>query len=243
MSEQPEDKKKLEDLKKHILQAERMAAIGQMAAGMAHELNNPLTGILGHCQLLMQRSDLPGDIQADLARMEMEIKRCRRVITNFVRFSQRKDGETQSVDVPGLLTEALDIVEYDLSALSIRIDRKISDAVPPVRAEASRLQQVFLNVVSSARSAFDGKPGVIVVTVSHEQGWLMVTFAHDGHSVPANELAKIFEPPVANWPPVLGLAAAKTIVEEFGGRMRAENREGKGLIFTVELPSSLGSGS
>lgn len=240
MSDTPDDKRRLDDLRRHFLQAERMAAIGQLASGVAHELNNPLTGILGHCQLLMRRSELPADVLSDLARMEAEIKRCRRVITNLVRFSQRKDSGLQSVDVPALLTEAMDMVEYDLAAVGVRLDRRLLEAVPPVHAEPSRLQQVFLNVVASARQAFVGQSGTISVSVRHEQGWVYITFAHDGRSIPPDELAHVFEPPVASWPPVVGLAAAKVIIDEFSGRIKAENREGKGVILSIELPSALG---
>jgi len=209
--------KELEEAQAQLVEAQKLAAIGQLGAGVAHEINNPLTGILGNAQLLLEdKPDGHPDREA-LAKIEALARRCREITQNLLRFShQRAEPAFEDLDV----------------------NRVVADAVA-----LADLAQVVLNLVTNARTACAGRPGAgIAITTGLAGDEVEIAVRDGGKGILPEHLPRIFEPFFTTkdlWSNVgLGLSVSYRIVSEHGGRIRVESRPGEGSLFTVRLPAS-----
>jgi signal transduction histidine kinase len=227
-----------------LVEAQKLAAIGQLGAGVAHEINNPLTGILGHAQLLLeQRSEIDPDRES-LAAIEEAARRCRDVTQKLLRFSQqRAEPEFELTDLNRVVSDSLVLAEGQLRASGITLDVALARPPPRVRGDAGHLAQVLLALLSNARTACAGTRGAHVrVSTGRDGGAAKLAVADDGKGIAPEHLPRIFEPFFTTkdqWSNVgLGLSVAYRIVAEHGGKIRVESRLGEGTTFTVELPET-----
>jgi len=244
--------RKLEDLKEayaklsitqnELIRSEKLAGIGRLASEVAHELNNPLTVIIGLIELLLNPAYRSEDHPGDLNTIREQSLRCRRIVENLLEFAHSRPGEKTPVQPNVILDKTLELVEYDLKASGVRVVKDYDSGLPLVRADPVQLQQVFLNLINNVRDALDGiaEPSLILRTRSQE-GAVRILFADNGRGIPKQLLGRIFDPffttKEVGQGPGLGLSVSYGIVRDHGGEIRVENGSEKGSIFCVQLPA------
>jgi PAS domain S-box-containing protein len=233
-----------EDLRRtqeQLLQSEKMSAIGQLIAGVAHELNNPLTAILGYAQLL--ESEGLGQRAADfVAKLFKQAQRTHRVVQNLLSFARQRKPEKQQVDVRKVLQETLALRDYDLRVNNIKLEQQVDPDLPTVTADPHQLEQVFLNIINNAVDAMleAGKGGSLKVSMYIKDGDVFAEFQDSGPGI--KEPNKIFDPFYTTKDvgkgTGLGLSICYGIVKEHGGDITARNCEAGGAIVEIRLPSA-----
>jgi signal transduction histidine kinase len=233
----------LEAAQAQLLEAQKLAAIGQLGAGVAHEINNPLAGILGNAQLLLlRRSEADPDVAA-LRKIEAQAKRAKEITANLLRFSQQRPAaDLRPLDLNEVVREALLLVESQLEAEGIRLAVELGQPPPRVKGDAGHLTQVLLSLVANARAAMLKRPEKrLTLSTVRDGDRVRVRVRDTGKGIARENLARIFEPFFTTkdvWSNVgLGLSVSYRIVQEHGGHIGVETVEGEGSTFTVELPA------
>lgn len=233
-----------EDLRKtqeQLLQSEKMSAVGQLISGVAHELNNPLTAILGYAQLL-ESEGLSERAAEFVNKLFKQAQRTHRVVQNLLSFARQRKPQKQQVDVLKVLDETLALRDYDLKVNNIKLERKIEPTLPAVTADPHQLEQVFLNVINNAVDAMldTGSGGMLKVYVYASNGSLHAEFHDSGPGI--KEPHRIFEPfyttKSVGKGTGLGLSICYGIIKEHGGEISARNRDEGGAIIEVRLPAT-----
>jgi len=237
--------KAYEDLRRtqeQLLQSEKMSAVGQLIAGVAHELNNPLTAILGYAQLL--ESEGLNDRASDFVRkLFKQAQRTHRVVQNLLSFARERKPQKQEVDIRKVVEETLALRDYDLRVNNILVERDIPTEVPAVTADPHQLEQVFLNIINNAVDAIleTGKGGGrLKVRVHNADGHLGVEFLDSGVGI--KDPNRIFDPfyttKSVGKGTGLGLSICYGIIKEHGGDITAHNRPEGGAAIEVRVPAS-----
>jgi two-component system NtrC family sensor kinase len=228
-------------LQERLLQSEKMASVGQLVSGVAHELNNPLTGVMGFAQLLLAR-ELDETSRAQVRTIYGEAERAAKIVQNLLSFARRRKPAKEMADVNALLAQVLELRSYDFGIRNISLDMELDPRMPQCWVDPDQVQQVFLNIVKNAEQAMIEARGggrLIVRTQSTGQG-VRVTIADEGPGIAPEVARRIFDPffttKDAGQGTGLGLTISYGIVEEHGGRIYAENRPEGGAAFIVELP-------
>lgn len=222
-----------------LLQTEKLAALGQLAAGIAHELNTPLASIAGYAEELAEISRGNGDKIAkytDVIRSQTD--RCKGITQSLLNFARKSEFRMEPVDVNGLLREAIDYLRFKKRVEKIEIRSSLAP-VPPVLADSGQLLQVFLSILINGADAIDGA-GTIAVE-SRFDGEVLVRLADTGCGIPEENLKKVFEPFFTTKSPGqgtgLGLSLSYGIVRQLGGSIELRSAVGKGTEVTVTLPA------
>ena len=238
-----------EDLRKtqeQLLQSEKMSAIGQLISGVAHELNNPLTAILGYAQLL-QNARLDDRSGEYVTKLFKQAQRTHRVVQNLLSFARQHKPQKQEVDLRRVLDETLTLSEYDLKVNNIELKREIPKDLPAVVADAHQLEQVFLNIINNAIDAMgEGRGrGSLKVRVSQKEGFVSVEFEDNGPGI--KDPGKIFDPFYTTKSlgkgTGLGLSICYGIIKEHLGEISARSGPEGGATIEVRLPASEKSAS
>jgi PAS domain S-box-containing protein len=242
------ERKKLDDetrdLYHQLLQAEKMAALGQTISGVAHELNNPLATILSWAERLYTRTDLEPPVRRGLETILSESERAARIVRNLLTFARKRQTTRAMVDVNQVARETLALRAYEQRVTNIRVIDALAAGLPQVFADGHQVQQVLLNLIINAEQAMLGATGrgTIVVRTWHDIDREMVVTEvnDDGPGIPEDVQPKIFDPFFTTKDigkgTGLGLTVAYAIVQEHGGRIRIESQPGEGASFFVELP-------
>jgi len=231
-----------------LLRSRSLSALGELGAGVAHEINNPLTGALGIVQLLL--ADLPGGHPAIplLQDLEREALRIRKIVQNMLRLSQRQSGtDTTPVDLARVLDDALELCgPSELSSAGIELVRRY-EAAPPVRASATQLEEAFIQLIQNARAAMVGLRGgkMTLEIKAIENKLVRVAIADTGNGISAEILPRIFDPFFTTKASDrsgsgLGLSFVHRIVEDNGGTIQVESTPGAGAKFTLTFPADAG---
>ena len=242
------ERKKLDDETRDIyhqlLQAEKMAALGQTVSGVAHELNNPLATILNWAERLSQRTTLEEPVRRGLETILSEAERAARIVRNLLTFARKRQTTRAMVDVNQVVRETLALRAYEQRVTNISVIDALAAGLPNVFADGHQVQQVLLNLVINAEQAMlsaNGR-GVLVVRTWHDadQESVILEINDDGPGIPDDLQPKIFDPffttKEVGKGTGLGLTVAYAIVQEHGGRIRLESRPNIGASFYVELP-------
>jgi PAS domain S-box-containing protein len=233
-----------EDLRRtqeQLLQSEKMSAVGQLIAGVAHELNNPLTAILGYAQLL-QSEGLTERASDFVSKLFKQAQRTHRVVQNLLSFARQRKPQKQIVEIAKVLEETLALRDYDLRVNNIKLERETAAQLPMVTADPHQLEQVFLNIINNALDAMldTGRGGSLKVSASAKDGNIQVEFHDSGPGI--KEPNRIFEPfyttKSVGKGTGLGLSICYGIIQEHGGSISARNRDEGGAVVTVALPST-----
>jgi CheY-like chemotaxis protein len=228
-------------LDEKVRQREKLAAVGQLVSGIAHELNNPLTAVAGYAQLL-ESAELPAELREKAARIRQEAERAGRIVSNLLLFARGGQAEKQQVQVEEVLERAVSLRAYELTVENIEVVREIPAGLPPILADPHQIAQVFLNILLNAEQAIlsTRNRGRIVLDARVEGGRLRLRVSNDGPGIAPDLLPHIFDPFVTTKPAEegtgLGLYISRTIVREHGGEIRAESGASGGATFEVELP-------
>ena len=233
-----------EDLRKtqeQLLQSEKMSAVGQLIAGVAHELNNPLTAILGYAQLL-EGAGLDPQSTDYVRKLFKQAQRTHRVVQNLLSFARQRKPQKNEVDLRKVLDESLALREYDLKVSNITLERDVPEDLPSVVADPHQLEQVFLNIINNALDAMlEGSgSGVLKVRALRKDNFVCVVFDDSGPGI--KDPNRIFDPfyttKSVGKGTGLGLSICYGIVKEHGGEIVARNREEGGATIEVRLRAS-----
>jgi signal transduction histidine kinase len=233
-----------EELRKRLTQSEKLAALGQFVAGIAHELNNPLQGVLGHLELLRATGAFPKPLRRDMQTIYREADRAAKIVRNLLVFAGSRRLARRSVSLPAVMQKVLSLRQSACRSLAIEVVRNYQESLPRVHSDPLLLHQVFLNIIMNAEQAIalTGKPGRIEIGAARgpSDDRIVVTVRDTGEGIPDENLPRIFEPFYTTKDvgkgTGLGLAIAYGIVQEHGGHISAANHPDGGAIFTVELP-------
>jgi len=234
------EKKKLDA---QMLIAGKLASIGELAAGIAHEINNPLTIVTGYAQLLLESKDVPKDMAKDLQKIYDESQRVVKIIQNLMRFARRNNLGKDHVDVNEVIGRALELQHYELVKSNITLTTHLASDLPLLMADFNQLQQVFLSIMTNAQQALMETKGKrkIIITTSAEKDFIRISIADNGPGIAADDMPKIFDPffttKEVGSGSGLGLSVCHGIVSEHDGKIYVESTTGKGATFIVELPS------
>jgi PAS domain S-box-containing protein len=228
-------------MQEQLILTDRLASIGEVSSGIAHELNNPLTAVIGFSEMLLDRA-VPDDIREDLDTIYSEAKRAANVVRNLLTFARKHPLGKQPVNINGVIQKVLDIREYEQRVNNIQVDTRFSDDLPEITADGFQLQQVFLNMVINAEYFMTEahRGGTLTITTEKAGDVVRASLADDGPGISKEKLGHIFDPffttKEVGKGTGLGLSICHGIITEHGGRIYAKSEAGKGAIFIVELP-------
>ena len=230
------EKKRLEQ---QVLNAEKLASVGQLSAGVAHEINNPLGGIL-NCLYNIRKGGLSPDRQGEyLVSMEDGLRRVQKIVRQLLDFSQQHDPELLPTEVNGLIERVLTLTNHAFDA-SVRLNRELASDLPLLMADRHMIEQVLMNLVLNAVQSIRGG-GTVTVRSRKEDAWCMIDVEDTGCGIPAEVLPKIFDPFFTTKGQGegtgLGLSVSLGIVQRHGGEIQVHSHVGKGTVFTVRLPA------
>lgn len=234
----------LESTQVTLLQSEKLSSLGQLVAGVAHEINNPLTTVVGFAELAMEKGSCPEEVRRDLSRITEGALRAAHIVRNLLTFARTQDFQRLPVGLNGVLESVLDLVAYQLRVnnIMLRTDLAPNERLPKVLADYHQMQQVFLNLVTNAYQAMASleRPGVLTVRTEPRGERIRVMIADTGPGIPPSDLPRVFDPFFSTKPvgqgTGLGLSVSYGIVRTHGGRIWVESAEGKGAAFFVEMP-------
>jgi PAS domain S-box-containing protein len=226
-------------LEEQLQHSEKMASIGLLAAGVAHEVNTPLTGISSYTQMLRERvgkSD-PGD--ALLEKIEKQAFRAAKIINNLLNFSRSGSGELESLDINKLVLDVMSLLEHQLDGARIKVRKELADSLPDVRGNENRLQQVFFNLILNAKDAMP-RGGWLTLATRADDDTVVIEVADTGHGITRDDIKRIYDPFFTTKGmgrgTGLGLSVSYGILQEHGGAIFVDSVPGQGTTFQVTLP-------
>jgi two-component system NtrC family sensor kinase len=231
--------KELREAQAQLVQSAKMAAVGELAAGVAHEINTPLTSVLGYSELLLEHLPPDDPNQKRLATVVRQAGQARDVVGHLLEFSRQTRPHREQVSLNLVVQETLMLARQQMKNRRIAIEEEYAGALPPLQLDVPRMKQAFLNLVTNSLQAMPhgGTLGVRSEWVGDE---VAVQITDTGSGIAADDLPRIFEPFFTTRPvgqgAGLGLSVSLGIVEEHGGRIEVESELGKGSTFTVWLP-------
>ena len=229
-------------LQTHFVQSEKLASLGQLAAGAAHEINNPLTAILGYADVLMDEHPANTRPHSIGEKIREQARRTKDLVTNLLSFARQVPAEKQLLDLNTVLTGAVQLRNLDLRGKNIRIEMESHSVLPAVRGDPNQLLQVFYHLISNAVDAMEaGGGGVLLIRALREKGMVVIEFSDTGTGM--KEPEKVFDPFYTTKPvgkgTGLGLSICYGIMQEHGGRISGFNLPEGGCTFRLELPAVL----
>lgn len=240
------DTTELQNLRQQLLQSEKMALMGQLAAGVAHEINNPINGIITYIRLLLRKLDEnkidPETWKKNLGLVERETKRIGQLVKNLLNFSRKTEPELRPVSMKNLIEDTLPLLKEQLLLKDINLTKKYDNNVTEVLGDPNQLQQVILNLVLNAVQAVE-KQGKIKITLGAEgSGFVHFNIWDDGIGIPQEDMEKLFDPFYTTKTGKqtgigLGLSIVKRIIKAHHGRIAIQSVEKKGTTVLVRLPT------
>ena len=234
--------RQLDETKTQLVDSEKLAAIGRLLAGIAHEINNPLTSILGYSEMLLQ-SDMKSELKEDLTTVFHEAQRCRKIVQDLLTFARRSRPITERADIGTLIDQTLESLALEVEKNSVRV-KKNYGAYPSIYVDPMQIQQVFMNIVKNAIQAMEKttKEKQIEITISMPTAQsLRIVFSDSGPGINKEDLDRIFEPFFTTKGigkgTGLGLSLSYGIVQQHGGSLLVESQKGKGTSFIIEIPA------
>ena len=230
-------------LRDKLVHAEKMAAVGQLVSGVAHEVNNPLTAILGFADLLMENPDLPENARKDMRVILQEAQRTKQIVQNLLSFARQMPPQRNSVQLNAILRRTIQLRSYDFNSHGVDIVEHLDEGLPEVMGDAHQLQQVFLNILNNAYDAVHeiGRPARIEIMSTKSGDSVEVSFRDNGNGISHPD--KIFDPFFTTKEigkgTGLGLSICYGILKEHGGEILSHNNTGStGATFIVRLPAA-----
>jgi two-component system, NtrC family, sensor kinase len=232
------DKKRLEE---QLTRSEKLAAVGQLAAGVAHEINNPLGGILVYSYLMLE--DLPADHpeRPQVQKIIREATRCKEIIKGLLDFSRQLPSRLHPININALVTELLGLVENHLNFQNVGLQKDLAPDLPPVQGDKNKLEQVFLNLFMNAGQAMAGHGSLSVTTSLNTNGAVEIRISDTGPGIHPDHLPRLFDPffttKEVGRGVGLGLSVSYGIIKQHRGRIYADTASPGGATFVIELPA------
>ncbi|MGQ9667503.1 MAG: sensor histidine kinase [Anaerolineae bacterium] len=226
-----------------LLQAEKLASMGQLAAGVAHEINNPLGTILLFADAMYRELDDSDPHRDDLQMIIKETNRCKNIVAGLLNFARQQEILLQETNLHQVLDQAIEGVRYKPTFEKVQIVRQYDPAVPKIQADPGQLQQVFINLLNNAAEAMPEGGTITITTRAMDRQWVEIKVADTGCGIPEEHLSRLFTPFFTTKPPGkgtgLGLSIVYGIIKMHRGQIGVESRVGKGPTFTITLPTQL----
>jgi len=228
-------------IEEQLVMTDRLASIGELASGIAHELNNPLTSVIGFSQLLMD-GNIPDDVKEDLGVIYSEAQRAANIVKNLLTFARKHAPVKQLSQVNSIIEDVLKLRAYEQKVSNIQVDTRFATNLPAIMVDYFQMQQVFLNIIINAETAMSDahNKGTLTITIERVDNVIRTSFADDGPGIAKENLSRIFAPffttKEVGRGTGLGLSICHGIVTEHGGRVYARSELGKGATFVVKLP-------
>lgn len=232
----------LQKTQSQIIQSEKMASIGQLAAGVAHEINNPLSVISCYSNLIEKSGDATEQIREDLEKVKKHTLSCKRIVDSLLNFARVSETRRRSADIHSGLESVLAIFEKQVGKRQVEIRRHYASSLPPVSVDEDKMAQVYMNVLLNAVQAIDDQ-GTVTIHTAYDRASdaVRIRFSDTGPGIPAALLGRIFDPFFTTKKDQdgtgLGLSVSYGIVQEHDGDIQVESRPGHGSVFTVILPA------
>jgi hypothetical protein len=233
-------------MRHQLLQVEKLSALGQLVAGVAHELNNPLTSVIGYSQLVQEELNARGDsaLGSDVSQVLIEAERAARIVRNLLAFARQQSAERSPHDIAAAVESALSLREYNMRQRGIDLRVDVEPGLPEVVCDSGQIQQVIVNLVLNAERAISGSQAPCVgVSIAHDAaaGAVRIEVSDNGHGIDPSVLPRIFDPFFTTRPvgegTGLGLSICYGIVREHGGAIWASSAPGQPTRFTILLPA------
>jgi nitrogen fixation/metabolism regulation signal transduction histidine kinase len=229
---------------RRLIQSERLAAVGKLAAQVAHEIRNPLSSIALNTELLEEEVGDKGEARAILSAVQREVERLTAITEEYLRYARLPRPRLRRGELNDVLRELCGFMNEELSAQGVALETDLSGELPPVRADERQLRQAFLNVMKNSQGAM-GKGGRLAISTRPVSAGVEVRISDTGEGIAPEHLEQVFEPffSTKEEGTGLGLAVTRQIVEEHGGSVRIESERGKGTTLTVTLPAADAEGA
>lgn len=244
----------LKDQQHQLIEAEKLSALGQLAGGIAHEINNPMTSILGFAELMytqISKGDVTADILKDCMKFAKiiieEAHRCQAITQTLLQFSRRKKEEMIQSSINDIVESALTLARFHLKKSPIEIKKDFAQDIPMILGDKSQLQQVFLNLFINAKDAMEKGGTITIRTEKQDDDWIQICFSDTGCGIPEENLGHIFQPLFTTKEEGkgtgLGLSVSRDIIDCHRGIMDVESKVGEGTTFIIRLPVDSGHNS
>ena len=233
--------KKLEETQNQLLQAEKIASLGQLAAGVAHEINNPLAGILIYAEILQRDMEANASGRQHIEEIINQTLRCKQIVTRLLEFSRQSLGQKTLLSINEIISRCVKLIAKQVLFQNIQIKLSLDRELPQIFGDPGELQQVFTNLLLNAADAMNGRGRITITScTAHERDGVIITFADTGSGIPAELRDKIFEPFFTTKPPGkgtgLGLSIVYGVIQRHGGTIEVESPHGGGTEFIIRLP-------
>jgi len=242
ISEKKAAEQKEKQLREKTEVSSRLAAVGEMAAGIAHEINNPLTAVIGYSELLAERNDIPEDVKDELKIINQSSQRVKDIVKRMLTFARQTKPVKTSVDINELIDNTLEMRRYVLQTSNIEIIKDYESGLPRVSADAGQLQQVLLNIIINAEHALKRveRKGMLTLQTQLAETGITISISDNGPGMSRQVQEKLFQPffttKETGEGTGLGLSLSLGIINEHGGSLRVESFQEKGSTFIIELP-------
>jgi len=237
----------LESAQSQLIQSEKLAALGELGAAIAHEVKNPLAGILACAQLSMRKIDDRASLERNLSLIDKETKRCKAIVENLLKFARADKPIMEDLDANQIVTDTASILRHQLNMHSVNLEENLSETSLVFHGNANQVQQVIMNLVMNAQQAMDGGGNVVVSTAAATDGRIVIEVADDGPGMPPDVQARVFEPFYTTKPrgegTGLGLSVSFGIIRDHGGAITLESEVGRGTTFRISLPPASARGA
>jgi two-component system NtrC family sensor kinase len=230
----------LQQVQDQLIRAGKMAALGELAAGVAHEINNPLTGVLTFSSLMLKKVDESHPWKKDLENIVQQTTRCRNIVRGLLDFARQRKPDKKEWDINTLIDQTLTLVENQARFQNIKIIRKFRKDIPMLLVDADQIQQVFMNIIINAADAMTGDGGMLTVKTDLNNGIAEISFTDTGRGINKEHLSKLFTPffttKETGKGTGLGLAISYGIIQSHNGEIDVQSELGKGSTFRIKLP-------
>jgi len=232
--------RELQVVQDQLIHAGKMAALGELAAGVAHEINNPLTGVLTFSSLLLKKIDDNHPWKKDLDTIVQQTSRCRNIVKGLLDFARQRKPDKKEWDMYRLIENTVTLVEKQAPFRNIQIVKEFERKVPSLFVDGDQIQQVFMNILLNAADAMGENGGTLTIRTDLRDGMAEVAFSDTGHGISKEHISKLFDPffttKQTGKGTGLGLAISYGIIQSHSGDIKVESELGKGSTFRVRLP-------
>ena len=232
--------RELQQVQDQLIRAGKMAALGELAAGVAHEINNPLTGVLTFSSLMLKKTDENHPWKRDLENIVQQTTRCRNIVKGLLDFARQRKPDKKESDIHFLINRTLTLVENQARFQNIKMVKEFKTGMPMLFVDGDQIQQVFMNIIINAADAMGENGGTLTIKTAFNNGIVEVSFIDTGCGMSKDHLLKVFTPffttKETGKGTGLGLAISYGIIQSHGGEIEVESEIGKGSTFRIKLP-------
>lgn len=230
-----------EQTQRQLIQSEKLASVGRLAAGVAHQINNPLTGVLTYSSLLLRSKPENDPDREDLKVIVDETMRCREIVKGLLEFSRQAEPQKEAVDINKIITNALSLTRNQALINNVKVIGELGDQLPNIVVDGSQIQEVFLNIILNAIDAMpEGGELRVTSNMTNSDQFVQIRFSDTGCGIPPENLDKVFDPffttKDSSKGTGLGLAVAYGVIEKHRGKINMESEVGKGTTCIIDLP-------